>query len=378
MVPRRSVVIVQRRLTHYRVPFFEFLRNLLTERGITLRLLIGDPDEQELLKHDQGILPWAVHLPTCYFASLCWQPFSKQLAGADLVVVTQENKMLYNHWLLLRPRNFSLAFWGHGANLQSDNPNGFKERFKRWTTNQVDWWFAYTQMSADLVRTAGFPDNRITTVNNAHDTSELQELLQTITQAEINALRQSLGFGKGPVAVFFGSLYSEKRLDFLLKAAEAIHLKVPDFHLLVVGDGPEREKIQEWCNAHPWSCWVGACFGREKAAYISLGQIMLNPGLVGLGILDAFVFGTPLLTTDCKIHSPEIAYLENGINGVMTANDLESYVETSVDLLCDPSALEKLRAGCLKSADEYTIENMAIRFAEGIIKVLSARSRKMY
>ena len=61
-----------------------------------------------------------------------------------------ENKLIQNHLLLLGPRRFRLAFWGHGANLQSDNPHGLKERFKRWTTNRVDWWFAYTQMSADL------------------------------------------------------------------------------------------------------------------------------------------------------------------------------------------------------------------------------------
>ena len=369
-----KVCIIQRRLTHYRVPLFSALRDALAERGIQLVLLVGRGTPAEERKHDVGELSWAQSIQTHYLAGgrLCWQPVQRHLAGVDLVVVTQENKLLQNHLLMLQPRRFKLAFWGHGANLQSDNPNGLKERFKRWTTNRVDWWFAYTQMSAGLVAAAGFPGNRITVLNNAVDTSELQRQRQSVTPEETQALRESLGFGAGPVGVFVGSLYADKRLDFLFAAAEAIRREVPDFHFLIVGEGPERDKVQAWCAANPWARWVGARFDREKAAYVSVAQVMLNPGLVGLGILDAFVCGVPMLTTDCGIHSPEIAYLENGVNGVMTGDDLSAYVWASANLLHDTQALGALRAGCVASAQEYTVENMAHRFADGVTSCLEA------
>lgn len=374
MSEQRRVVIVQRRLTHYRIPLFTALREQLAERGIMLELLVGRGTPAEEKKHDVGELAWAQSIPTHYLAGgrLCWQSVRRHLAGADLVIVTQENKLIQNHLLLLAPRRFKLAFWGHGANLQSDNPNGLKERFKRWTTNRVDWWFAYTQMSADLVTAAGFPGNRITVLNNAVDTSELYRQRQSVTPEETQGLRESLGFGAGPVGVFVGSLYIDKRLDFLFAAAAAIRRELPDFHLLILGEGQERDKVQAWCAAYPWARWVGARFGREKAAYVSVAQVMLNPGLVGLGILDAFVCGVPMLTTDCRIHSPEIAYLENGINGVMTPDDLNAYVEASVHLLRDAEALEALRAGCVASAQEYTVENMARRFADGVAHAVAA------
>lgn len=369
-----KVCIVQRRLTHYRVPFFSTLREMLVERGIQLELLVGRGTPAEEKKHDAGELPWARPIPTYYLAGgrLCWQPAQRYFAGADLVIVTQENKLLQNHLLMLKPRRFKLAFWGHGANLQSDNPHGLKESFKRWTTNRVDWWFAYTQISADLVTSAGFPDKRITVLNNAVDTSELQQQCQSVTPEEKRALRESLGFGAGPVGVFVGSLYADKRLDFLFEAAEAIRREVPDFHLLIVGEGPERDKVQAWCEVHPWARWVGARFGREKVAYISIAQLFLNPGLVGLGILDSFVCGVPMVTTDCGIHSPEIAYLENGINGMMTTNNQSAYVESCVRLLHDAHLGETLREGCAASAREYTVENMARRFADGIERCLNA------
>lgn len=376
---RLRVVIVQRRLTHYRVPLFELLREYLDDEGIQLDLLIGKERSAEKSKNDSATIPWAIQVPTYYFLGerVCWQPIHRHVIGAEVVVVTQENALLANHLLILQPRKYKLAFWGHGANLQSDNPQGINERFKRWTTNRVDWWFAYTQMSESLVTAAGFPTSRITVLNNAVDASEMQRQRQLVMPEETHALSESLGFGAGSVGVFVGSLYADKRLDFLFAAAEAIRHRVPDFHLLIVGDGSERDKVQAWCAAHPWARWVGARFGREKMAYISVAQVMLNPGALGLGVMDAFVCQAPMVTTDCGNHGPEIAYLENGVNGVITTDDLDAYVQACVNLLRDERALEVLREGCGASAKEYTVENMARRFADGIKKAMPDDRREI-
>lgn len=370
----RRVVIVQRRLTHYRVPLFEALRERLRARGIELDLLAGQGTPEEARKRDAGELPWAQALPTRYLAGgrLCWQPLRGRVDDADLVIVTQENKLLQNHLLMALPRRFKLAFWGHGANLQCDRPGGVKERFKRWTTRQVDWWFAYTDMSAALVGAAGFPAARITVLNNAVDTSELRRQCQSVEPEEAQALRASLGFGDGPVGIFVGSLYADKRLDFLFAAAERIRRVVPNFQLLLVGDGPEREAVRAWCDARAWARWAGARFGREKAACLKLADIMLNPGALGLGILDAFACGVPVVMVEACKHGPEAAYLKPGVNGEVTIDDLGAYVHACVNLLGNPDRLDALREGCEVSAGEYTIEHMAQRFADGIERCLEA------
>lgn len=340
----------------------------LAARDIKLDLLVGQGMPAEEEKQDRGELPWAIDVPTRYWLNgrICWQSLGRHLDTSDLVIVGQENKLLRNHLLMLAPRRFKLAFWGHGANLQSDNPHGFSERFKRWAANQVDWWFAYTEMSAALVSQAGFSGARMTVLNNAVDTSEMQRQRASVTQQEVDLLRQQLGFGLAPVGVYVGSFYAEKRLDFLFAAAEIIRREVPGFQLLLVGDGPERDKVRAWCDAKQWGSWVGPKFGREKVLYVSTAQVMLNPGALGLGVMDAFVCQAPMVTTDCGKHGPEVAYLEDGLNGVMTTNDLAAYASACVALLRDSSEMENLRRGCAASAGEYTLENMVARFANGI------------
>lgn len=60
-------MIVQRRLTYYRVPLFELLRNDFAAKGIELDLLIGQAKASEAAKRDTGHIPWATLVPTHFF-----------------------------------------------------------------------------------------------------------------------------------------------------------------------------------------------------------------------------------------------------------------------------------------------------------------------
>jgi len=375
-IKRQRIVIVQRRMTHYRVALFELLKMKLDAVGIDLDVVFGNANSTEMKKDDSGNLEWGIYVPCRYFfnGAICLQNFRSVTRDADLVVLTQENKLIVNHVVLILARKFKVAFWGHGANLQSNSTCGFRELFKRWTTNKVDWWFGYTKITTDLVKSTGFPEKRITQLNNTVDTMVMQRQRLEICQNQIDHDKALLGFENGLIGIYVGSLYADKRLGFLFQAAELIQQRVPEFKLLIVGDGPEQNEVKHWCSEHPWSKWVGAKFGKDKVALIALADVMLNPGLVGLGILDSFVCGVPMLTTNCGVHSPEIAYLENGVNGIMTEDNLKAYVDACASLLGNATLASKLRSGCLASAEDLTIDNMASRFAEGLSRCLASPS----
>lgn len=368
-----TVTIIQRRLTHYRVPLFDKMRDRLDQKNITLRVLVGAARPDELTKLDAGEMDWAEKMPTRYFkfGHLCWKPVRRLSAGSDLTIVTQENSLLANHSLLLRRPRGKLAFWGHGANLQSSNPDSLSERYKRWTTRRVDWWFAYTRMSVDLVAKAGFNRDRITCLNNAVDTRALAAACRDVSSAETKKLRADLDLPpKSVTAVYIGSLYKHKRLDFLIKAGEKIRAIFPEFHLIVIGAGPEGDFLGEMAKTRNWLHPVGMKNGKEKAQYMSLGQVLLNPGLVGLNILDAFACGLPMITSDCGMHSPEVSYLKDE-NGIMTENSVDDYAKACIALFKEPDRLLRLQLGAVAAASVYSIDTMAERFVRGISTALA-------
>lgn len=373
-----SVVIVQRVLPHYRVPFFRRLRDALAQNGIELKLFFGQEYPGTVPCTVDLNTAWARRIENQYFRwremELVWQPCVRYLQNADLVIVEQANRLLVNYVLLLlhrfnkRPK---LAYWGHGRNMQAGTARRWRESLKRRLTTNADWWFAYTAMSAETLRRAGIPAGRTTVVQNSIDVTELARAGDAVSAEDLAALRSRLQIeATAKVAVYCGGMYGDKKLDFLLEACEIVHARTPDFRLILIGDGPERWKVAQAAEHQPWIRYVGAVYGPERASYFKLGRLFLMPGLVGLAIIDSFVTQTPMVTTRFPFHSPEIAYLQDGINGVMTDFSVPEYADAIVRYLSNEAALETLRRGCAESARLYTLENMVDNFADGIKKCL--------
>jgi glycosyltransferase involved in cell wall biosynthesis len=373
-----KVVIFQHRLLHYRVGLFEMLRTRCLENSIELHLVHGQPTEREKIRNDVGYLPWANSVDnwSCSISNqdLIWLPFPSPLRDADLVVLMQENRQLSNYPLLLS-RLWSkrkIAYWGHGANFQSDAPNGLRERWKRLLLTKVDWWFAYTQMTVDIVVKSGYPVNQITCLNNAIDTDAFKRDLAGVADSDLASVRHALGISIGaPVGIFCGSLYPDKRLDFLVDAVEQIHRESPGFHCIVLGDGPSMPFMREAAVSRSWLHLLGVTKGAKKALYFRLADFMLNPGAVGLHIVDAFCAELVLLTTSNAKHGPEIAYLNDGENGFMTEDSVDAYVQAVLQLVRDPNQLIRIKSAALADAQRYTLKNMVENFVDGIASCIA-------
>jgi L-malate glycosyltransferase len=375
----RHVVMVERVLAHYRIPFFRDLHARLRERGIEFALIYGQEyrgTEAESATLDEA---WAERITNRYFGApgshFVWQPCWGRLKGADLVIVEQASRLLLNYALLVRPQGVrgKLAFWGHGKNLQARWQHRWSETIKRALVPKADWWFVYTTHGADIVSSAGFDKARITITQNAVDTESLARQIEQQDMAQVEALKAELGIRSNRVCLYCGTLYARKRLDFLLEACEAIRRRVPDFHMLFIGSGPAQGLVEAAASRHPWIHHVGPRYGAERVPYFLMSNAMLMPALVGLGVLDSLTSGLPLFTTNLHGHGPEIAYLQDGVNGAITKASVEHYATSVAEYLESDAMQARLRAACKDSARQYTLNAMVKNFVDGIEQCLAAR-----
>ena len=370
-----KVAILQRRLVQYRLTLFERLRSECASRGIDLHLVYGQASAADEARKDGGALPWADEVNarwvTVAGVDLVWQPLPSHLRNSDLIIMTQENKILSNYRLLLRRalgRN-KLGYWGHGVNLQSTAPEGLRERFKALLTTKIDWWFAYTQGTVDILTKAGYPADQITQLDNAIDD---EKFLADLATAEadldtLNSLRAEIDLADGaPLGLYCGALYKEKRVDQLIEAAARIHQAIPGFRLVVIGDGPDRPQLEQLMADKPWARCVGVQTGVDKAAWFRLASVQLTPGAVGLHVLDSFLSGVPLITTRSALHGPEVDYLDHGVNGLLTDDSIEAFADEVIALLNDSDRYELMVEAGHKAAKHYTLANMVANFADGI------------
>lgn len=369
---RAKVCIVQYRLLHYRVELFDRLRSACADHDIELLLVHGAPTKAERSRQDTGALPWAIEVRNVSTriagTDVLWQPLPPESRDCELIILMQESRLLSNYpWLFgWRRGGTRVAFWGHGRNLQSAAPAGWRERWKRWNLTKVDWWFAYTRLTRDVVLEAGYPAERVTVLNNAIDNAGFEGDLAAVSQETVAELRRKIDAAPGSiVGLYCGSLYPDKRLDLLLQACERVAEKRPDFRLVVIGDGPSRALLER-ASGRRWIHWAGALRGTAKAAWFRAAQLYLSPGAVGLHVLDSFVAGTPMVTTADALHGPEIVYLQDGVNGVVTRGSAQEYAQAIFALLDDPATLARLRAAALASAADYTLDAMVRNFVSGI------------
>ena len=376
----RRVSIILFRMFHYRVDFLTLLEAELKKHSVTLDVYYGKPTPESLAKNDTGTLKGSTEviswcLPIAGKEILLQIP-PRRILGSNLIICMQENRLLINYFLQLYTRiapSTRFAFWGHGRNFQSQSATGVRERLKQYLLRGSDWFFAYTDASKASLIESGYSPKNITVFNNTIDTETFSKAIRNITADQKQDFLRELSIDSDKyIGIFCGSMYPAKRIVELLEASRLIKEKVPDFHLICIGDGPSASIIKDALPACEWIHFLGSQKGQKKALTYSVGKLVLNPGLVGLHIVDSFSAGVPMLTMEYDYHSPEFAYIRSNENGLVTEADVPTYANSAVTLLTEPLLQKRLADGARLSAKEYSLQSMVDKFAAGILDAVES------
>ena len=115
----------------------------------------------------------------------------------------------------------------------------------------------------------------------------------------------------------------------------------------------------------------GSQMGESLRELALASDIAIIPGRMGLAVLEMASAGLPMATFAISRHCPEIAYLKDGINGILLTSDTDAAAKELEALLTDRSAIERMRSEALSTANKYTIYRMAVNFADGVMASLS-------
>jgi glycosyltransferase involved in cell wall biosynthesis len=235
-----------------------------------------------------------------------------------------------------------------------------------------DWWFAYTAGTAEYVTASGFPADRTTDLRNATDTTALQAAADRLRADRDERGTEPVG---PPTVAFVGSLYTGKGLDDLVLTADRVRDRVRDVEFVVIGDGEDRAVLDRAAGTRPWFRLLGPRTGTELAEALVDAGCVVCPAAVGLVVLDAFAVGLPVVTAQADNHGPEIDYVQDDVNGLVVGTPASepAFADAVVRVLEDARLRERLVDGARATAREFTIDAMAERFADGILRCLDRR-----
>jgi len=178
----------------------------------------------------------------------------------------------------------------------------------------------------DLVSRVGVKPRDIRTIYNAVNFSRV-----------ISLMEQEAREFEGDYVVHVGRLSEEKRHDILLKAFVASGIKC---RLVIVGDGPERNRIQNMIEEYGLKERVFMTGNLKNPYPVMKGALLtlLTSDYEGLPtvLVESFVVSTPVVSVDCDYGPREI--LENKFNRYLArVGDVEDIAEKIGQALSDLS-----------------------------------------
>lgn len=300
--------------------------------------------------------------------------------GADLVVMP-ESVGYPTGWSVLAARSLRgkrTAIFGHGTDFARPGRDDVAERLSRSRIRHLDWWFAYNAPSVDAVVERGMPHDRVTSVENTLDTSGLVRVAAELTGESRQNLRQELGIGEGPVGLFIGALYRNKRPDVLIEIADAVRRRCPDFSMVIVGDGDEASVVDRAMATRPWLVHLPGDVTDQRARYWAIADVAIYPSAAGLAVNEALALGVPPVIGGGFPHGPEASYVRDGDNGlVVPGTDPEVIAAAILLYLADGGLRERLRARAASDGERLSVGAMAQRFCDGVIRSLERAPRRL-
>lgn len=368
----RVIGIIQPFVPNYRLGLFDALAARLESEGLELEVWHAQPKGRVAARGNAATGPWSVpirqHRLSIGRRNITVRNVHARSRRVRAVIAGLASTNLETYGLAADP-SVRLMLWGHGRNYTAGN-NGLDQTMETWLRRRSAHVFTYTESGKEHLVAAGTDPEKVTVVQNSTDTRALRRAVSELPASAAWDLRDEHNLGTGPVCLYIGAFDEPKKLPLLFEAADLIHAALPGFRLVLAGAGPDEPEVRRSVDKRPYSRLMGRVNADGLARLSTVASAVLIPGRVGLVAVDALALGLPIITTNYALHAPEADYLTAGIDSVWTDMSAEAYAGGVLDALRRPERLNSLALAALHRGREFSVEDSARRFADGIIRGL--------
>ncbi len=196
---------------------------------------------------------------------------------------------------------------------------------------KIEHFFSLSEFINDLLQCEGIEKTNITKVVNIPVIKDTDDELSLDHQ--------------GPLAIYVGGLDKIKGVDLLIKAFNKTET---DSTLAIVGDGPERRKLEHIAASNV--VFLGRVKHEMMHSVYKQADLVIVPSLwpepLSRVLLEAAYFGKPIIATDVG-GSPEV--VRHGYNGLLVKPTVKDMKEKLESLLND----NKMRTSMGKNMGSY-------------------------
>ena len=278
----------------------------------------------------------------------------------DVLHCHQYSPFVYGRIAAMWNRRLRIVYTEHGR--LSDAPPSWKRRLVNPLLSRFDGRIvAVSHELRDYMIEARFPRERVSVVHNGVEPGQAASTLDR------RRARMLLGLDERAFVVMtVARLDPVKDLMTLLDAFAFVRKRVPAAHLVVVGDGPERQRLTERAGREDLAGAVHITgYRADVRALLPAADVYASSSIsegVSITILEAMATGVPVVATAVG-GTPEI--LSDGTGGILVpSREPVRMAAAIVALAHDPRRRASLAAAARRRLEaSFTIDRMVDDYA---------------
>ena len=187
---------------------------------------------------------------------------------------------------------------------------------------------------------------------------------------DINALPSGIDKRYDKQVIFAGRLSKEKGINTILEMAK----KLPnDINLLIVGSGPEEDKVVDLEKSKKNIHFLGFQPKQNTIPLIRGSKILIQPSLaegISATLLEAMACKTPVITT--KVGG-NLELFENNKSGILIEPDnVDELLETIISILNNSEKLQNISENAFETVKEYNWSNIGKKYLQLYEKLMQS------
>ncbi len=195
----------------------------------------------------------------------------------------------------------------------------------------------YVDEAREIYGSYGVPDEKLFVTYNSPDTDALAQ-----SEKAILGLPSILPINNCRI-LHVGRLVPWKRVDMLVRATRRLKDRFPDVELVVIGEGPEKEGLEQLAKELEIESdiiFIGGVYKPDDLArYFQASSVYVLAGVGGLSINDAMFYKLPIVCSECD--GTEKMLVRDGYNGKYFEKDNEDDLFDKISTIIDNDELKR-------------------------------------